>query len=406
MTKLFKITAALYLGYCSYQYYNKTAPLKIFYNHEKLNEIILLNPSLSKKIYFPSFFFSSGHIQTILLFIVNNLDRDYNLFSYHHKFSKTTKIVKAKDGENLYIDFFEKSSKLDENKNDLTDYNFLSKFDNSNILIILPGTCSDSSEFYIADVMQRFLSEHFKVISINHRGMLNFPLLKNRLYHTGYTDDLLDLLEFLNDNVHNSKIFLLGFSMGGNIITKLLGELGNDAMKYNIYGGSAVCAPMNLNKFVEYTEKHSYTKIYSRFFCRNLKHIFNKHLEALLQEFEDHQKEKMIHAINQSSFASEFYKNYLFVNFGFKTMEEYENTASGAFYLKNIKVPFLILFAEDDPIIPHYSIDDSGYEENDNIILAKSKSGGHVGFFKGFIFERWIYEPILDFIRDSSRLKL
>jgi predicted alpha/beta-fold hydrolase len=63
----------------------------------------------------------------------------------------------------------------------------------------------------------------------------------------------------------------------------------------------------------------------------------------------------------------------------------------------------LCLFAEDDPIVPHDSLKDAG--ENENVVIAKTKSGGHVGFFKGFMLKRWVHEPIIEFIRDVSHLK-
>ena len=102
--------------------------------------------------------------------------------------------------------------------------------------------------------------------------------------------------------------------------------------------------------------------------------------------------------------SSEYYRNYIIKSFGYKSQEEYFHNASGCTYLKNIKVPFLCLFAEDDPLIPHNCLDSSGYELNDNFVLAKTSSGGHVGFFKGLYFKRWIYEPIIEFIRDLSKL--
>jgi len=63
------------------------------------------------------------------------------------------------------------------------------------------------------------------------------------------------------------------------------------------------------------------------------------------------------------------------------------------------------MFSEDDPIIPHECIDDTGFEENENFLIAKTKSGGHVGFFRGFNLERWIAEPVVEFIRDISNYK-
>ncbi len=402
--KSIKLISFFYLSYCSYQYIFKAAPLEIKYDHKKLKEILNLNPSLSQKVYYPSFFFPSGHMQTILLLIMNRFEKTFNYFSLN-KYSKTNKIISARDGENVYVDFFEKSNSIDKHPHNKRNFEFLSKFDNSNIIVIIPGACGSSGEFYITDVMEKFLAENFKCISINHRGILNYPLLQNRLYHSGYTDDLRDIFDFLKENIKGSKFFLLGFSMGGNIVTKFVGELGEDAIKYNIHGGSSICGPLDIKKFVDFTEKNGIIKLYSRFFCRNLKSVFKRNRKYLIKDFQEHEKLNLLNSIQEARLASEFYKNFIISNFGFKSEEEYEKLASGSTYIRNIRVPFLIMFAVDDPIIPHECIDDSGYEENDNIVIAKTKSGGHVGFFRGFHFERWISEPVVEFIRDISNFK-
>jgi hypothetical protein len=78
--KIAKFSLFSYLTYCAYQYFNKAGPIKIYYDHDKLNDIIKLNPSLSQKIYYPSFFFPSGHAQTILLLVQNRLERIFRFF--------------------------------------------------------------------------------------------------------------------------------------------------------------------------------------------------------------------------------------------------------------------------------------------------------------------------------------
>ena len=399
--KVVKVCCFSYLSYCTYQYFEKAGPLKIEYNHQKLKEIIKLNPSLSQKVYYPSFFFSSGHIQTIIVMLMNKLERAFKFFGGYN-YSKARKIIRARDGEDIYVDFFEKSSKIETANNDFTNFDFLKKFDNSNIMIIIPGTCGRSGEFYITDVMEKFLAENFKVITINHRGILKFPLKNSRLYHCGYTDDLTDVFDFISKNIKGSKYFLLGFSMGGNTVTKFAGELGDKAKDYNIYGGCALCGPLDMRKFTNYTEESSKTKIYSKSFLKSLRSVFTRNKQYLLKHLTDIEKEQLMFRINNCTLASDFYKNFILDSFGFKSVEEFEKYASGSTYVKNIKIPFLCIFAEDDPLIPSDTLDDSGYEQNENFVLAKTLSGGHIGFYKGFYFERWIHEPVIEFIRDVA----
>jgi len=410
--KLRKVLSFSFLGlltYCSYQYYQKSDKIQTIYYHEKLRGIIDLNPSFSNKIYYPSFFIPSGHLQSMILLYMNKIEKTFNFF-LKHNYSKTLKKITAIDGENLYLEFFQKTKNIDKKVEDLENFDFLKNFDNSNILVIIPGACGSGGEFYLVDILERFVAQNFKCISINHRGILEYPLINPKLYHSGYTDDLKDAFQFLNQNIKNSKYFLLGFSMGGNIVTKFIGENGLDAKsKYNIYGGCSVCGPLNLAKLTENIEEKSLTKIYSKFFCMNLKKVFEKNKKQLLLNIEksyDLNQHLLLESLHNSKLASEFYSNYILKTFGFKSVEEYNKIASGSSYMKNIKVSMLCVFANDDPIIPIDSLEGSGYQENENVIIAFTKSGGHVGFFKGFFLKRWIHEPIIEFIRDVSHLQV
>jgi predicted alpha/beta-fold hydrolase len=407
--KFFKFTCFTFLTYCSYEYYNKSDKMKIIYNHDKLKSIIELNPSFSKKIYYPSFFFPSGHFQSIMLVYMNYMEKTFNLFLNHY-YSKTLKYIKARDGEKIFMEFYQKTLNLDNNSENMENFEFLKNFNDSNILVIIPGACGSGGEFYLVDILERFVSQNFKCISVNHRGILKYPLENCRLYHSGFTDDLKDVFEFLRNNVKNSKYFLLGFSMGGNIVTKFIGENGDDTKNlYNIYGGCSVCGPLDLAKLNEFIEDKSYTKLYSKFFCNNLKKVFNKNKDKLMQSsifINDDARQEFLIELDKTKLASKFYENYILKSFDFNNKEEYNKISSASTYISNVKVPTLCIFSEDDPIIPLYSLEGSNYEKNENVIVAVTKSGGHVGFFKGFVLRRWIHEPIIEFINDVSHLKI
>eukprot|EP00340_Litonotus_pictus_P007660 CAMPEP_0170519590 /NCGR_PEP_ID=MMETSP0209-20121228/4955_1 /TAXON_ID=665100 ORGANISM="Litonotus pictus, Strain P1" /NCGR_SAMPLE_ID=MMETSP0209 /ASSEMBLY_ACC=CAM_ASM_000301 /LENGTH=335 /DNA_ID=CAMNT_0010805521 /DNA_START=208 /DNA_END=1215 /DNA_ORIENTATION=+ len=335
---------------------------------------------------------------------MNRIEKSKKLLGFY-KYDTTRKIVPAKDGENIYVDFSFKTKQVDDKSSNMNDFEFIRKFDNSKILVIIPGACGTSGEFYLTDVMERFTQENFKCIAINHRGVLNYKLKNDKLYHTGYTEDMKDVFEFLSKNIKNSQYFVMGFSMGGNIVTKFLGENENCGSKYNIKGGCSVCGPLDLFKFNKLTEELDPIKIYSKFFCKNLKSIFNKNKNELTSSFSEKKKEDLNKKLAESVMASEFYTNYIFESFDFKSQEEYQRINSGARYVNRISIPYLSIFAEDDPLIPCDSIEQHQINKNENVVLAIAKSGGHVGFFKGLFFKRWIHEPIIDFIRDVAELK-
>ena len=201
---------------------------------------------------------------------------------------------------------------------------------------------------------------------------------------------------------------IAGFSMGGNITMKFIGESGEKAKTdYNIFGACAVGGPLDLKIFKEFSEPNNKNSFYSKYICKNLISVFNKNKSFLTANMETKERLEFIAKIQGSVTPSDYYENYVFKAFNYKSMEEYHQNASGTSYINNIKVPFLCIMAEDDPICPLTCITEHPeYKDNENFILATTKSGGHVGFFKGLSFKRWIHEPIIEFIRDLSHKKL
>jgi predicted alpha/beta-fold hydrolase len=118
-------------------------------------------------------------------------------------------------------------------------------------------------------------------------------------------------------------------------------------------------------------------------------------------------KEEIIRKVKEMKYVHEIDEIYTTRILGCD-IEEYYDDSKIDKYLENIKVPFLSVFTEDDPIIPHYDLPISIMKKNDNLITILSKNGGHLGFFSGLIPKRWIDLPIrsflktLDIINDDS----
>jgi predicted alpha/beta-fold hydrolase len=155
---------------------------------------------------------------------MNKFEKTFNFF-LRHNYSLILKMIQAKDSENIYLEFSKKTKQIDKHKNDLHNYEFLQNFENSNILVIIPGACGSGGEFYLVDILERFVAQNFKYISVNHPGIVEYSIVNPKLCHREYTEDLKDSFDFFDKNINNSKYFLLGFSMGGNIVTKFIGKM-------------------------------------------------------------------------------------------------------------------------------------------------------------------------------------
>jgi predicted alpha/beta-fold hydrolase len=386
-----------YLTYCTLNYFHKGGKLDIQYNHNKLKEVINTNQSLSHTTYYPSFFFPSGNMQTMILVVMNTFSKSFK------SYSKTRKVIEAKDGENIYVDFSDKGATFDRNEKQFDNFEFLRHFDNSNILVLVPGALGSSDVYYHRDIMEKFFSEGFKCITVNHRGILEYKLKGELLSHLGYTDDLHAVFDHLNKNIQGGKYYVLGTSLGGNIVTKFVGELGDKAQKdYNINCGISVCGPLHYNKMKRQIEAEKIIKFYSKSKFKKFKEVFQRNQEELLRHFGEEERDDIIKGIDKSYLMSHFYEEYLTKSYGYKDVEVFNAYASGYNYVQNIKVPFLCIFSKDDPMIPIDTLEGSGYEKNENFVLMVTKHGGHCGFFQGFSPKRWIYKPVVSFAKDIS----
>ena len=90
------------------------------------------------------------------------------------------------------------------------------------------------------------MQQGFSVLQFSFRGCNGEINNSHKSYHIGYTDDLLHLLTIINQRHPDVPLYLSGFSLGGNVILKLLGELGTDALKYNLQGAAVTSIPFDL----------------------------------------------------------------------------------------------------------------------------------------------------------------
>jgi hypothetical protein len=117
--------------------------------------------------------------------------------------------------------------------------------ESDSICILLHGLESSSKSTLISKMTQSFLSKGFGCCLVNFRGCNGVDNNTPGAYHLGFTDDLKTLVSHLNHKYPNKELYLSGFSLGGNVILKFLGELGSDAHERNIRGAGVFCVPFD-----------------------------------------------------------------------------------------------------------------------------------------------------------------
>lgn len=208
-----------------------------------------------------------------------------------------------------------------------------------------------------------------------------------RLYHSGETGDLGAVIDFAATRY--SRIALVGFSLGGNLILKYLGESSPHPA---IVRAAAISAALDLAATARALDRHWSNRIYRRSFIKSL----IAKVEAKAVRFPDKFDVSGIRTVRT---FEEFDDRYTAPVHGFRDAEDYWEKTSARQYLSRITVPTLILNACDDPLLTSESFPITEAEGNPCLFLEMPKSGGHLGFVdlvRGF--EPWSERRVAEFL--------
>lgn len=267
------------------------------------------------------------------------------------------------------------------------------------IAVLFHGLAGSYKSPYIQGCVQEFDRLGFASVVVHFRGCADKENLLARSYHSGETQDNLEYLTYLHKYYKNSQLFCVGFSLGGNMLLKLLGEIKQNNL---ITAAVAVSAPMQLNISAK-TINTGFAKIYQRRLLNDLK-------LSLLKKYEKHDIEKLIHLkkddVKKIKTIKEFDQLYTAPIHGFLSADDYYEKCSAKQFLKDIKIPTLIIHAKDDPFMTTEVIPNSE-EISVDVVLEVSENGGHVGFINGALLkpEYWLEKRVGEYFSSHSRLE-
>lgn len=112
------------------------------------------------------------------------------------------------------------------------------------MLCLVPGLTGTSSDIYILNVIVKAHELNYVCVVINHRGAPGTVLNTPKLYNAASSDDVRQALAYIRKSKSNRDIFAIGFSLGANLLTKYLGEEGENTF---LAGAAAVSNPWNFN---------------------------------------------------------------------------------------------------------------------------------------------------------------
>jgi predicted alpha/beta-fold hydrolase len=239
------------------------------------------------------------------------------------------------------------------------------------LLVILHGLEGSAESSYARMLMQAAIEREWRPCVLHFRDCGDYRNRLPRRYHAGETGDIRHFLKTLLAAGQRGPILAVGYSLGGNILLKYLGESGADA---RLQAAGAVCVPLNLHKCAEALNT-GFSKIYQRYLLKHMKKSMARKFDRNTAAFD------WKRAMLATTFA-EFDDAVTAPLHGFDGMQDYYDKCSSAQFLGDIARPTLIINSLDDPFMTPGVIPE-GNTLSEHVLLEIAEHGGHVGFIEG-----------------------
>ena len=258
-------------------------------------------------------------------------------------------------------------------------------------IILVHGLEGSSAAGYARSMSYAALEAGYATHRFNMRSCGGTENLALTNYHSGQTSDLLHVVQERRQK-SNLPIYLVGFSLGGNVVLKLTGELGDDARGF-ITAVCGVSTPIDLKACSMALGKRENFIYEQRFLSRLRERVRLRHKQA--PETYSLEPLKKIRTIY------DFDDLYTGPLFGFGDADNYYATQSSKEFLGRIGIPALLVQAKDDPLIPFSVYDHPVFRENPCLTLIAVEHGGHLGFISRRRPRFWLDGLVTNWLKDQ-----
>jgi hypothetical protein len=282
---------------------------------------------------------------------------------------------------------------------ELDDGDFLdldwSEVGSAKCVIVSHGLEGSSQGVYVRGMVRAFNRRGWDAVAWNFRGCSGEVNRNFRLYHSGATDDLGRVVAAVSQHGYG-RIALVGFSLGGNLTLKWLGELGSATPAW-LAGAMAISVPCDLRASAEIMAR-PFNQPYMARFLGDLREKVRRKMAQFPGRLNDDGYETM------RSFR-EFDDRYTAPIHGFLDAEDYWAKSSSRFFLESIRVPALLLNAQDDPFLTPECFPREVAAGSPWLHLETPERGGHVGFVGSGLREDEYYSErrALEFLRADAQ---
>ncbi len=251
-------------------------------------------------------------------------------------------------------------------------------------LVLWHGLEGSAASAYMLTTAAKIFQRGFNVVRVNIRNCGGTEHLTPTLYHGGLTHDLRAVVVELINQDRLPRIVIAGFSLGGNLTLKLAGEWA-DEVPEQLKGVVAISPSVDLLASSELLHQPR-----NFVYLRNFLYYLKRRIVLKQQKYPELYDSSALGGISS---LVQFDDHYIAPAFGFADARDYYAKASALPFLSRIRVPTLIIHAQDDPFIPFTPLDKSlnpesqsdassvvQTTENENVLLVSPPRGGHVAF--------------------------
>lgn len=261
-------------------------------------------------------------------------------------------------------------------------------------LLMLHGLEASSTAHYMLGVAGKAFAAGLNAVLLNQRNCGGTEHLGPGLYHSGLTADPAYVLNELVTRDGIERIGVAGYSLGGNLALKLAGEYG-DHPPAALRAVCAVSPILEISRCVDALERPT-NIVYQWNFMKDLRARMRRKAAHWPGTFP-------VGRLRSVRTVRQFDDVFTAPHFGFDGAEDYYHRASAMRVVDRIRVPTLVITAEDDPFVPAAMFDAPALRDNPCITTIVTRHGGHCGFVSGPGSDDdgyWAESSIVRFVRD------
>ncbi|MCI0625919.1 MAG: alpha/beta fold hydrolase [Acidobacteria bacterium] len=264
-------------------------------------------------------------------------------------------------------------------------------------IVLVHGLEGSSESPYMLGIAEKAYLQGFNAVRMNQRNCGGTEGLTPTLYNSGLSGDYWAVLGELMGTAALPEVFLAGYSMGGNLVLKLAGELGEQRPP-QLRGVCAVCPAIDLAACARELERAS-NFAYQWHFVRSLKRRMRLKASLFPSRYD-------INGLDEVRTVREFDEVITAPWCGFRDAADYYARSSANQFLGAISVPTLILAAQNDPFIRFDTFGNTNLRSNPQITVVAPREGGHCAFISRSPGEEryWAEARVVEFCKRYTSL--